>query len=165
MGIGGPFPGGKARPGRDVDHSPPSSAEVVKFSLHLYKCVVGLDRAVNPTLNPQPWGPGPRICDPRRQGDPAMPQVQCTHFSRFLRHAWAALGVLLSSGHHTDNTILMEIFYGDGSTSGLCPFAVCCISSDGALRSVASNLGSMRKLTICLLVSYKIISSKYGDCL
>jgi hypothetical protein len=25
----GPFPGGKARPGRDADHSPPSSAEVV----------------------------------------------------------------------------------------------------------------------------------------
>jgi hypothetical protein len=29
MGTGGPFPGGKARPGRDVDNSPPSSAEVV----------------------------------------------------------------------------------------------------------------------------------------
>jgi hypothetical protein len=29
MGIGGPFPGGKARPGRDADHSPLSSAEVV----------------------------------------------------------------------------------------------------------------------------------------
>jgi hypothetical protein len=28
MGIGGPFPGAKARPGRDADHSPPSSAEV-----------------------------------------------------------------------------------------------------------------------------------------
>jgi hypothetical protein len=28
MGIGGPFPGGKARPGRDADHSPPSSAEI-----------------------------------------------------------------------------------------------------------------------------------------
>jgi hypothetical protein len=28
MGTGGPFPGGKARPGRDIDHSPPSSAEV-----------------------------------------------------------------------------------------------------------------------------------------
>jgi hypothetical protein len=27
-GNRGPFPGGKARPGRDVDHSPPSSAEV-----------------------------------------------------------------------------------------------------------------------------------------
>jgi hypothetical protein len=24
-----PFPGGKARPGRDADHSPPSSAKVV----------------------------------------------------------------------------------------------------------------------------------------
>jgi hypothetical protein len=29
MVTGGPFPGGKARPGRDADHSPPSSAEVV----------------------------------------------------------------------------------------------------------------------------------------
>jgi hypothetical protein len=27
MGTGCPFPGGKARPGRDADHSPPSSAE------------------------------------------------------------------------------------------------------------------------------------------
>jgi hypothetical protein len=29
MGTGGPFPGGKARPGRDADHSTLSSAEVV----------------------------------------------------------------------------------------------------------------------------------------
>jgi hypothetical protein len=29
MGTGGPFPGTKARPGRDADNSPPSSAEVV----------------------------------------------------------------------------------------------------------------------------------------
>jgi hypothetical protein len=28
MGTGGPFAGAKARPGRDADHSPPSSAEV-----------------------------------------------------------------------------------------------------------------------------------------
>jgi hypothetical protein len=28
MGTGGSFPGGKGRPGRDADHSPPSSAEV-----------------------------------------------------------------------------------------------------------------------------------------
>jgi hypothetical protein len=28
MGTEGPFPGGKARPGCDADHSPPSSAEV-----------------------------------------------------------------------------------------------------------------------------------------
>jgi hypothetical protein len=27
MGTGGPFPGGKARLGRDADHSPPYSAE------------------------------------------------------------------------------------------------------------------------------------------
>jgi hypothetical protein len=29
MGTGYPFHGAKARPGRDADHSPPSSAEVV----------------------------------------------------------------------------------------------------------------------------------------
>jgi hypothetical protein len=29
MGTGGPFPGSKARPGRDADQSPPSSAKVV----------------------------------------------------------------------------------------------------------------------------------------
>jgi hypothetical protein len=29
MGTGGHFPGGKARPERDNDHSPPFSAEVV----------------------------------------------------------------------------------------------------------------------------------------
>jgi hypothetical protein len=29
MSTGGPLPGGKALPGRDADHSPPSSAEVV----------------------------------------------------------------------------------------------------------------------------------------
>jgi len=28
MGTGGPFPGAKARSGRDADHSPPSSAKV-----------------------------------------------------------------------------------------------------------------------------------------
>jgi hypothetical protein len=28
VGIGGSFPGGKTRPVRDADHSPPSSAEV-----------------------------------------------------------------------------------------------------------------------------------------
>jgi hypothetical protein len=30
MGTGGSFPGGKGQPGRDADHSPPSSAEVNK---------------------------------------------------------------------------------------------------------------------------------------
>jgi hypothetical protein len=29
MGTGGPFSGGKVRLGRDADHSPPSSAQVV----------------------------------------------------------------------------------------------------------------------------------------
>jgi hypothetical protein len=36
VGTGGSFPGGKARPGRDADHSPPSSAEVKKeYELYL----------------------------------------------------------------------------------------------------------------------------------
>jgi hypothetical protein len=35
MGTGGPFPGGKARPRRDADHSPPTSAEV-KYEWELY---------------------------------------------------------------------------------------------------------------------------------
>jgi hypothetical protein len=36
MGTGGPFPGVKARPGRDADRSPPSSAEVVnEYELYL----------------------------------------------------------------------------------------------------------------------------------
>jgi hypothetical protein len=30
VGTGGSFPGGKVRPERDADHSPPSSAEVKK---------------------------------------------------------------------------------------------------------------------------------------
>jgi hypothetical protein len=29
LGTGGPFPGGNARSGRDADHSPPSSDEVL----------------------------------------------------------------------------------------------------------------------------------------
>jgi hypothetical protein len=36
MGTGSPIPEGKARPGRDADHSPPSSAEVVnEWELYL----------------------------------------------------------------------------------------------------------------------------------
>jgi hypothetical protein len=35
MGTGGTFPGGKARPGRDADHSPPSHAEVANEELYL----------------------------------------------------------------------------------------------------------------------------------
>jgi hypothetical protein len=48
-GTGGPFPGGKVQPGRDADHSPPSSAEVLNeqelyllYPLHLHRCVVRL---------------------------------------------------------------------------------------------------------------------------
>jgi hypothetical protein len=35
VGTGGSFSGGKARPGRDADHSPPSSADV-KYGKELY---------------------------------------------------------------------------------------------------------------------------------
>jgi hypothetical protein len=45
MGTGGPFPGGKARPGRDADHSPPSSAEVKnkqKLSYSPLWCLLGV---------------------------------------------------------------------------------------------------------------------------
>jgi hypothetical protein len=36
MGTAGPFPWGKARPGRDADHLPPSSAEVMnEYELYL----------------------------------------------------------------------------------------------------------------------------------
>jgi hypothetical protein len=34
VGTGGPFPGGKARPERDADHSLPSSAKVVNEELY-----------------------------------------------------------------------------------------------------------------------------------
>jgi hypothetical protein len=37
VGTGGSFPGGKARPGRDADHSPHSGAEVKKEQ-ELYTC-------------------------------------------------------------------------------------------------------------------------------
>jgi hypothetical protein len=33
--LGDSFPGGKSRPGRDADHSPPSSAEVKKDGIYL----------------------------------------------------------------------------------------------------------------------------------
>jgi hypothetical protein len=49
MGTRGPFPGGKTRLGRDVNHSPPSNTEVVnEYVLYvlspvsLHKCVMGL---------------------------------------------------------------------------------------------------------------------------
>jgi hypothetical protein len=37
MGTGGPYPEAKERPGRDADHSPPSSAEVEnEYKLYLF---------------------------------------------------------------------------------------------------------------------------------
>jgi hypothetical protein len=45
VGTGDPFPRGKARLGRDADHSPPSSAEVVnEEGLYLLspKCLLGV---------------------------------------------------------------------------------------------------------------------------
>jgi hypothetical protein len=64
MGTRGPFAGGKARPGRDADHSPPSSVEVVNeqelylFSpLHLHTCVVGLILLVSTRYYPSKMQP------------------------------------------------------------------------------------------------------------
>jgi hypothetical protein len=55
MGTGGPFPGGKARPGRDADHSPhlvPRSIMSRSYTssppLHLYRYVLG---QLNPFRN------------------------------------------------------------------------------------------------------------------
>jgi hypothetical protein len=53
MDAGGPFPGGKARPGRDSDHSPPTSAEV-KYELYsllpsVYMACGGTALLFNPT--------------------------------------------------------------------------------------------------------------------
>jgi hypothetical protein len=49
VGTGGPFPGVKAQPERNADHSPPSSVEVkneqelyLLSPLRLHRCVVGL---------------------------------------------------------------------------------------------------------------------------
>lgn len=45
VGTGGPSPGCKTRPGRDTDHSPPSSSDVMnKYELYLlyHLRVVGL---------------------------------------------------------------------------------------------------------------------------
>jgi hypothetical protein len=36
MGTGGPFPGGKARPGRDADHSPPFNTKVNNVAFLTY---------------------------------------------------------------------------------------------------------------------------------
>jgi hypothetical protein len=41
MGTGGPFPGSKARPGRDTDHSHPSTAKVKnKYELYFLSPLV-----------------------------------------------------------------------------------------------------------------------------
>jgi hypothetical protein len=46
MGIGGPFPGGKAQPGRDADHSPSFSAEVKNKRNLYYPLPIGACMAV-----------------------------------------------------------------------------------------------------------------------
>jgi hypothetical protein len=43
--------------------------------------------AVNPTLNPQPGGPGLRICEPGDSVTQLYPQALVTHFSRLSRHS------------------------------------------------------------------------------
>ena len=46
MGIGY-FPGGKVRPGRDADHSPPSSAEVMEVYGYTSTHPLGHNRTCN----------------------------------------------------------------------------------------------------------------------
>ena len=41
--------------------------------------------------NPQPGEPGHQFYIPQRQGGPFMPPALGAHFSRLLRHAWAAV--------------------------------------------------------------------------
>jgi hypothetical protein len=82
--------------------------------------------SVNHTTNPHPGGPDLRICDPQRQGDPAIPQTLGTHFSRLLRHAWATLGLFLSSTHHTEtltkisliNRVYSSVYTHNGTFMG-----------------------------------------------
>jgi hypothetical protein len=51
MGNGSPFPGGKARPGRDADHSPLSSAEVKnEYELYLLSPLAPLWQVQGPLL-------------------------------------------------------------------------------------------------------------------
>jgi hypothetical protein len=50
MGTGGPFPGDIARPGRDADHSPPSSAEAKNDELHTSSSPCRLQEGSGTTL-------------------------------------------------------------------------------------------------------------------
>jgi hypothetical protein len=61
---------------------------------------------VTPVLNPQPICL--RICDPRRQGGPAIPPGTGFPFSRLLRYAWSTLELFLSSGHRTQKVIKQQ---------------------------------------------------------
>jgi hypothetical protein len=87
MGTGGPFPGGKARPGRDADHSPPSSAEVENdrsytssppsaftassgTALALHKSVVIVNLTVGIIFLPFTFG-----CGEFYEGGPRVPKV------------------------------------------------------------------------------------------
>jgi hypothetical protein len=60
---------------------------------------------VSPTPNPEPGGPGLRIYDPGDRVAQLNPQALGTHFSRLLRHAWVAVGLLFTPGHHTGESI------------------------------------------------------------
>jgi hypothetical protein len=48
--------------------------------------------------------PGDRVTQP-------YPQTLGTHFSRLLRHAWATLGLFLSSGQHTETCLGYSIVW------------------------------------------------------
>jgi hypothetical protein len=54
------------------------------------------------TLNPNMEGQTSVFVTPRDRVTQLYLQALGTHFSRLLRHTWAALGLFLSSGHHME---------------------------------------------------------------
>jgi hypothetical protein len=93
MGTGGPFHGGKARPVRDADHSPPSSAEV-KNEEDLY------------LLSPKapPWRVVGLLCF-----------IILLYIYVFMKQAFHSLGKygIWLQGEYCDPDELMEQFNGD----------------------------------------------------
>jgi hypothetical protein len=70
--------------------------------------------AVNLTLKPQPGGPGLRICDPRRQGDPAIPPgTRNVFYSPFTTSMSYVGAILILRAPHGDGDGLL---LGNNST-------------------------------------------------
>jgi hypothetical protein len=91
MGTGGSFPGGKARPGRDADHSPPSSAEV-KNEYELY--------LLSP--NVPPWRVAGQLyfffyVQMDNYSDYHPTKISCRYISFFI-YFYDSLGIIVKSG-------------------------------------------------------------------